>query len=123
MFGFAKNALQAAVMTRGLKPFLLAHPLVDRRPADRPDLCFDRRCGAFDLRFERGVSYYREANAEAAWDTFSTGYGPTKTLAANLDAERREALRREFNAFHAGFATELGICVPREYWLAVGVRK
>ena len=88
-----------------------------------PDRIRELLGSAFDLRFERGVSYYREANAEAAWDTFSTGYGPTKTLAANLDAERREALRREFNAFHAGFATELGICVPREYWLAVGERK
>jgi SAM-dependent methyltransferase len=78
---------------------------------------------AFDLRFERGVSSYRESSAEAAWETFSTGYGPTRSLAASLDAERREALRRDFTAFHAGFATELGICVPREYWLTVGTRK
>jgi len=88
-----------------------------------PDRIRELLGSTFDLRFERGVSYYREPNAEAAWDTFSTGYGPTKTLAANLDADRREALRRDFNAFHDGFATELGICVPREYWLAVGVRK
>jgi ubiquinone/menaquinone biosynthesis C-methylase UbiE len=79
--------------------------------------------GAFDLRLERAVSYYREPSAEAAWDTFSTGYGPTKALAASLEPDRREALRREFIAFHAGFATELGICVPREYWLAVGTRR
>jgi ubiquinone/menaquinone biosynthesis C-methylase UbiE len=78
--------------------------------------------GAFSLRFEKGVSYYREASAEAAWDTFSTGYGPTRALAASLDAERREALRADFIAFHAGFPTELGITVPREYWLTVGQR-
>lgn len=78
--------------------------------------------GPFDLRFEKGVSYYREPSAEAAWETFSTGYGPTKSLAANLDPERREALRRDFVAFHAKFPTELGICVPREYWLTLGVR-
>ena len=78
--------------------------------------------GAFDLRFEKGVSYYREPSAEAAWETFSTGYGPTRALAASLDADRRESLRKEFVAFHAGFATDLGICVPREYWLTVGVR-
>lgn len=88
-----------------------------------PDRIRELLGSTFDLRLERGVSYYREPNAEAAWETFSTGYGPTKMLAANLDADRREALRREFIAFHAGFATELGICVPREYWLAVGVRK
>ena len=78
---------------------------------------------AFDLRFERGVSYYREPSGEAAWETFSTGYGPTKSLAASLDANRREALRRDFIAFHDSFPTELGICVPREYWLTVGVRR
>ena len=79
--------------------------------------------GAFDLRFESGVSFYREPSAEAAWETLSTGYGPTKMLVASLDPDRREALRRQFIAFHAGFATDLGICVPREYVLAVGVRR
>jgi hypothetical protein len=78
---------------------------------------------AFELKFERAVSYYREPSAEAAWDTFATGYGPTKMLAESLDAARREQLRAEFIAFHAGFPTALGICVPREYWLTVGIRK
>jgi len=77
---------------------------------------------AFSLRFEKGVSYYREPSAEAAWDTFSTGYGPTRTLAANLEPERREALRADFIAFHQRFATELGITAPREYWLTIGDR-
>jgi hypothetical protein len=43
-------------------------------------------------------------------------------LAGNLEPDRREALREDFIAFHAGFPTELGICVPREYWVTVGVR-
>jgi len=78
---------------------------------------------AFDVRFESGVSYYREPSAEAAWETFSTGYGPTRMLAASLDPERREAFREDFIRFHAGFQTDLGICVPRAYWLTVGVRR
>jgi SAM-dependent methyltransferase len=78
---------------------------------------------AFELKFERAVSYYREPSAEAAWDTFSTSYGPTKALADSLDPSRREQLRADFIAFHAGFPTSLGICVPREYWLTVGIRK
>jgi ubiquinone/menaquinone biosynthesis C-methylase UbiE len=77
----------------------------------------------FDLKFEKGVSYYREPTAEAAWDTFSTGYGPTRMLANSLDATGREALRNDFIAFHQGFATELGVTVPREYWLTVGTRR
>ena len=71
---------------------------------------------------ERATSFYREPSAEAAWETFSTGYGPTLALANSLDPERRSALREEFIAFHAGFATELGICVPRDYWLTVDMR-
>ena len=78
---------------------------------------------AFDLHFEKGVSYYREPNGEAAWKTFSTGYGPTRSLAATLEPHRREALRNDFTAFHDQFGTELGICVPREYWLTVGIRR
>ena len=78
---------------------------------------------SFELKFERAVSYYREPSAEAAWETFSTGYGPTRSLANALDPEKREALRADFIAFHAGFPTPLGICVPREYWLTIGVRK
>ena len=77
---------------------------------------------AFSLRFEKGVSFYREASGDAAWETFSTGYGPTRALAASLDPLRREALRQDFAAFHDGFPTDLGICVPREYWLTVGER-
>jgi SAM-dependent methyltransferase len=77
---------------------------------------------AFQLRFEKGTSYYREPSAEAAWNTFSTGYGPTRTLANSLDPEKRAALRDDFIAFHAAFPSELGICVRREYWLTYGVR-
>ena len=79
--------------------------------------------GTCDLRFERGTSFYREPSGEAAWNTFSTGYGPTKALAGSLDAARRAELRRDFIAFHDGFPNELGICVPREYLLSVGVRR
>jgi SAM-dependent methyltransferase len=78
---------------------------------------------AFDLRFEKGTSFYREPSGEAAWNTFSTSYGPTKSLAANLDESRRAELRRDFIAFHDGFPTELGICVPREYLLTVGIKR
>jgi SAM-dependent methyltransferase len=77
----------------------------------------------FDLKFEKGVSNYREPSGEAAWHTFSTGYGPTKSLAASLDEKRSAELRRDFIAFHDGFPAELGICVPREYWVTLGVRK
>lgn len=77
----------------------------------------------FELAFEKGVSFYREPNGEAAWETFSQGYGPTKALAASLDDSRRSELRRDFIAFHDKFPTPLGICVPREYWVTTGIRR
>jgi SAM-dependent methyltransferase len=75
----------------------------------------------FDLKFEKGVSYYREPSGETAWQTFSTGYGPTKSLVGTLDEARRAELKRDFVAFHDEFSTELCICVPREYWVTLGV--
>ena len=78
---------------------------------------------AFDLRFEPGVSYYREPSAEAAWQTFSLGHGPTKALLAWLDQKGRAALRQDFVDFHNKFRTELGVSVPREYLLIYGIRR
>ena len=77
----------------------------------------------FDLKFEKGTSYYREPSGEAAWNIFSTSYGPTRSLAANLDEMKRANLRRDFIAFHDEFRNDLGICVPREYLVTVGFRR
>ena len=78
---------------------------------------------AFDLKFEKGTSYYREPSGDAAWNTFSTSYGPTRALAASLDDAKRAELKRDFIAFHEGFRNDLGVCVPREYLVTVGIRR
>src|SRR5918993_4046069 len=75
---------------------------------------------AFDLKFEQGTSYYREPSGEAAWEMFSTNYGPTRSLATSLDEGRKADLRRDFIEFYAEFRTEVGICVPRNYLLTLG---
>ena len=77
----------------------------------------------FDLTFEKGTSYYREPHGLAAWETFSTGYGPLRALVSRLNDAAREQLKRNFIAFHDGFATTLGICVPRDYWIIKGTRR
>jgi SAM-dependent methyltransferase len=114
------------------KMFLVMKPYMPPPPSPAPPSPFEwgkteritELLGrSFDLKFEKGISYYREPNGEAAWQTFSNGYGPTKTLAGNLDEARREELHRDFVAFHEGFKTDLGICVPREYWVTVGIRR
>jgi SAM-dependent methyltransferase len=117
-----------AKMFQVMRPYMPPTPTPTPAPPSpfewgRTERIRELLAGAFDLRFEKGVSYYREPSGEAAWDTFSTGYGPTKSLAASLDEARRAELRRDFIAFHDGFPTELGICVPREYWLTIGVRR
>lgn len=78
---------------------------------------------SFELTFEEGVSYYREPDGEAAWNTFFTGYGPVRKVALSLDDAQRDAFRRDFVAFHEQFPSPLGVCVPREYILVHGVRR
>ncbi len=77
----------------------------------------------FTLGFEEGVTIGYDVNAEAVWHKFVTGYGPTKSLSANLDERRREDLKRDFAAFHNGFKASLGISVPRQYLLTIGTRR
>lgn len=77
----------------------------------------------FDLRFETGTTVLRKPNGLAVWDLFVEGYGPTKFLAATLEPERRESLKRDFIDYHDSFKTELGIAMPREYLVTIGIRK
>lgn len=77
----------------------------------------------FDLRFETGTSVLREPDAETVWTLFSTCYGPTRTLAERLPPDRLDALKRDFVAYHERFRNDLGIALPREYLLTVGVRR
>jgi len=77
----------------------------------------------FDLRFETGTTVLREPSGLAVWELFVAGYGPTKSLAANLQPERRESLKRDFIAYHDGFKGELGVAMPRDYLVTIGIRK
>jgi hypothetical protein len=38
-------------------------------------------------------------------------------------AERRRSLQRDFIAFHDSFRSELGVAMPRDYLVTIGVRK
>jgi SAM-dependent methyltransferase len=78
---------------------------------------------AFELKFEKGTTVLREHSGAAVWDMFVAGYGPTKSLAANLDSERREKLKQDFITFHDGYRSDLGVAMPRDYLVTIGVRK
>jgi hypothetical protein len=89
----------------------------------RPERARELLASSFDLGFEHGVSYYREPDGQSAWRTFLEGYGPVRTLAGKLDAEQRARLEADFTVFHDDYADELGITVPREYWVVRGTRR
>ena len=59
----------------------------------------------------------------AVWELFVKGYGPTKALAATLNPKHRESLKRDFIAFHDSFRSELGVTMPRDYLVTIGIRK
>lgn len=70
-----------------------------------------------------GVMFVSKPGGQTSWDLFSTGYGPTKTLASTRDPQLMETLRNDFIAYHDGFRTELGVSMPREYLVTIGIRK
>jgi SAM-dependent methyltransferase len=78
--------------------------------------------GAFDLKFEKGVTTLRMPSGQAVWDLFVDGYGPTRTVAAGCDLKRRQELERDFVAYHDKFSNDLGVAMPREYLVTIGVR-
>jgi SAM-dependent methyltransferase len=101
-------------------------------PADPPQSPFEwgRRervrallGAAFDLKFESGITTLRRPSGKSVWDLFVAGDGPTKSIAATLDAARRRQLQADFAAFHDAHRTELGVAMPREYLVTVGVRR
>ena len=60
-------------------------------------------------------------SGERVWEAFSEGFGPTKMLYANT--ERKDELRRDFIAIHDAYRTELGVAMPREYLVVIGIRR
>jgi nicotinic acid phosphoribosyltransferase len=78
---------------------------------------------SFDLSFEVGTNHYRYESGEQAWQLWVNHYGPTKTLAANLDDAARDAFRRDLIAWHESFPSALGFDQPRDYLVTRGVRK
>ncbi len=109
-----------------MKPYM-SQPVSDPPPSPfewgNPERVQALLGDTFDLTFERGTSFYREPSGLQAWETFSSGYGPLLTLAAGLDEGARESLKRDFVAFHDAYASELGVCVPRDYWVVIGKRR
>lgn len=80
---------------------------------------------AFELRYEEGDVPQAGSSAEEVWELFVTDYGPTRTLAASLDEEKRESLHRDWVEYFEQFRTGEGEAVsqPRPYVLVLGERR
>lgn len=77
----------------------------------------------FDLHFETGTTVLHEKNAESVWELFVSSYGPTRMLASTLDHLQLSRLKEDFISYHDGFKSELGIAMPRDYLVTVGIRR
>jgi SAM-dependent methyltransferase len=108
-----------------MKPYLPAVSSPPPSPFEwgRPERVRELLGRDFDLRFEQGKSQLHVSDGGAAWQMFEAGYGPTRSLAAGLDEQRRQQLERDFIAFHDRFRTELGVTMPRDYLVTIGVRR
>ncbi|EWY38603.1 type 11 methyltransferase [Skermanella stibiiresistens SB22] len=106
-----------------MRPYMAAPPAVSPFDWGRPERLEELLGDAFDLTITTETSHYVETGGEAAWNTFITGYGPTRMLAASLDDDRRAALKRDFVAFHETFRKGQGIHVPRTFVITLGTRR
>jgi SAM-dependent methyltransferase len=89
----------------------------------KPDRLRELLGSALDLKFEKGVTTLRLPSGQTVWDLFVEGFGPLKTVAAACDEKRRKELERDFVVFHDQFRNDLGVAMPREYLVTVGIRK
>ena len=115
-----------AKMFQVMKPYMPAPP-VPAPPSPfewgKTERIRDLLGGAFELKFEKGVSNYREPSGEAAWITFSTGYGPTKALAASLDETRGPNCGAILSRSMTHFRRNSAFACRAKYRVTVGIRK
>jgi ubiquinone/menaquinone biosynthesis C-methylase UbiE len=78
---------------------------------------------AFELNIQEHDTVLYAHSGEQVWQLFSTAYGPTKTLAASLDEERREQLHRNFAELYESYRVGDQIQQSRTYLLITGRRR
>lgn len=77
----------------------------------------------FELDFETGWNHAYHDSEEAIWQWYLEGFGPLKTLHDSLDDAGREKLRAKVDTYHRPYRRDAGLCVKREYLVAIGRRK
>ncbi len=77
----------------------------------------------FELGHETGEVTHRLPNAEEAWRVYEGGYGPMQATSQALDDEKRAELKAAFVDWVSQFSTDLGIALPYQYLLTVGIKR
>ena len=90
----------------------------------RPEHVESMLGGAFELTFETRTSTDSSESGESFWQFYIVNFGPTKTLVASLDDDRREELHRTWvDFFETNYSSDGGISFPREWLLVRGTRR
>lgn len=115
----------AADIFRLMAPFSPPPPPGAGKPFDwgREEHVRELLGDAFELEFGTEETPLVDESGEAVWNRLSTAYGPTKTLVASLEPERREELRRTMVEFFETHRQDGGIHQRREYLLVLGRRR
>jgi SAM-dependent methyltransferase len=108
-----------------LRPYLAPSPAGAGSPFDwgRREHLQDLLEEEFELDIAEDVVPQTGPDGEAMWHLMSTSYGPTKTLAASLDPDRRESLHRDLAGFFDGYRNGEGVSLPRTYLRVIGRRR
>lgn len=77
----------------------------------------------FELSFEPGVNNSYFDTVEDVWKWYARGFGPVRALLDALPAERREALKRDVDAYHRNYMTPAGLRITRDYLVVIGRRR
>lgn len=78
---------------------------------------------SFELKFERGTLFHRVPDGGVAWDFFAQTFGPIRAVASALNDERRMAARADMAALFDTYADGIGLSIPYDYLVTLGVRK
>ena len=77
----------------------------------------------FELGIERSDTVLDADSGDQVWQTFSTAYGPTKSLAESLDEGRREQLHRDWVELFESCKVGGRVHMSRTYLLIAGRRR
>jgi hypothetical protein len=78
----------------------------------------------FELSIERRISRHKEESPEYVWEAFSTKFGPTKMLLANLEPARRTEFEQAMRGLmQTHKQPDQSYVDEREYLLVTGTRR